>query len=194
MSVSWTLLRHGETEGPQGFRGRLDPPLSAEGLAAMRAAVGGRNEWDFVVTSPMQRCVAFAREWAARHDRAMQIDHDIRELDFGDWEGRTAAELMVDQATALGCFWQDPYSYTPPNGEPVAAFEKRVVATIARLTRAHAGKRILLVTHGGVIRLLIARAKGMQRRDLLQVQAGYAQWHGVISEWQGGVLHLRAQD
>ncbi|MFP3527507.1 histidine phosphatase family protein, partial [Pantoea sp. SIMBA_072] len=79
---------------------------------------------------------------------------------------------MEDQADALGRFWENPYAFTPPNGEPVEAFAERVLAAVERLGRQHAGKRVLLVTHGGVMRLLLARARGLPRAQLLQVEVG----------------------
>lgn len=64
-------------------------------------------------------------------------------------------------ADSLGLFWADPYSFTPPQGEPVAAFAARVLAAVARLQAAYAGGRVLLVSHGGVMRLLLAQARGL---------------------------------
>lgn len=83
---------------------------------------------------------------------------------------------METQADQLGRFWADPYACTPPAGEPVSAFAERVLAGIERLRLQHAGKRVLLVTHGGVMRLLLARARGLPREQLLQVEVG----HGAL--------------
>ncbi len=55
-------------------------------------------------------------------------------------------------------------------------FAERVLATLKRLHREHAGKRVLVVTHGGVMRLLLARARGLPREQLLQVEVG----HGAL--------------
>jgi alpha-ribazole phosphatase len=81
---------------------------------------------------------------------------------------------MQDQAEALGRFWADPYAYTPPEGEPVAAFAERVLGAVTRWRPRLQGHRSLIVTHGGVIRLLLARQRGLAARDLLQVEAPYA--------------------
>lgn len=105
------------------------------------------------------------------------MESGLRELDFGAWEGRTAAELWERDADALGRFWSDPYGFTPPDGEPLADFEARVLEAIERLQRQHAGRHLLLVTHGGVMRLLLARARGLPRGDLLQVEVGHGALH-----------------
>ncbi|WP_178110723.1 histidine phosphatase family protein, partial [Pseudomonas sp. SG-MS2] len=65
---------------------------------------------------------------------------------------------------------------TPPAGEAVSAFAERVLGAVARLHQQHAGKRVLLVTHGGVMRLLLARARGLPKEQLLQVEVG----HGAL--------------
>lgn len=170
------LLRHGETERGGGFRGRIDDALTASGWSQMRAAVPEVANWHAVVSSPLQRCAAFAEELAGRHGLPLRLESDLRELDFGAWEGRTAAELWAHDADALGRFWADPYAFTPPQGEPLIDFETRVLDAVERLHRRFAGRHLLLVTHGGVMRLLLARARGLQRGDLLQVEVG----HGAL--------------
>ncbi|AZL67476.1 MULTISPECIES: alpha-ribazole phosphatase family protein [Pseudomonas] len=182
------LLRHGETELGGGLRGSLDDALTATGWAQMRQAVAQAGPWDILVSSPLQRCALFADELGARLGLPVQREADVRELHFGDWEGRSAAQIMQTEADALGLFWNDPYAFTPPAGEPVLAFAERVVAAVERLARAHAGKRVLLVTHGGVMRLLLARARGLPREQLLQVEVG----HGALMRLEASLDgHLR---
>jgi alpha-ribazole phosphatase len=173
MTDCW-LLRHGVTEGPEGFRGRLDPPLAEQGWTQLRSAVAGQPAFALILSSPQQRCAGFAEWLAAEQGAELALEPDLRELDFGDWEGRSAADLMQDQAETLGLFWADPYAYTPPGGEPVAAFAARVLGAVARWRPRLQAQRSLIVTHGGVIRLLLARQRGLAPKDLLQVAAPYA--------------------
>ena len=176
------LLRHGETEQGGGLRGRIDDALTARGWAQMRAAVEDSAPWQALVTSPLQRCAAFARELATRHALPLHLESGLRELDFGAWDGRSAAELMASDAEGLGRFWADPYAFTPPGGEPLVDFEARVLDAIERLHQRFAGQHLLLVTHGGVMRLLLARARGLPRSDLLQVEVG----HGALQRLRVG--------
>ncbi len=97
---------------------------------------------------------------------------------------------MHSDAEALGQFWADPYAFTPPNGEPLSRFEARVLGSLQRLARAHDGQRLLLVTHGGVMRLLLARARGLPRKDLLQVNVGYAERFRLRLDADGQWLEL----
>ncbi len=123
-----------------------------------------------------QRCQP---ELAQRQAIELELENDLRELHFGAWEGRSAAALMDGHSEALGRFWADPYAFTPPGGEPLSEFEARVLAAQRRLRQRHAGRRVLLVTHGGVIRLLLACARGLPRERLLQVDVGHGALFGL---------------
>ncbi|MGV8844721.1 MAG: alpha-ribazole phosphatase family protein [Pseudomonas sp.] len=175
MTLYLELLRHGETELGGGLRGSLDDALTETGWAQLRAAVLDAGPWDRLISSPLQRCARFAEELAEQRGLPLRLEADLQELHFGAWEGRSAAELMATDADALGQFWADPYTFTPPGGEPLLAFEARVLGAIQRLQARHAGERLLLITHGGVIRLLLARARGLPRADLLQVTVAHAE-------------------
>lgn len=175
MTLYLELLRHGETEQGGGLRGSLDDALTATGWAQLRAAVTDAGPWDRLISSPLQRCARFAEELAAQRGLPLSLEPALQELHFGAWEGRSAADLMEADAEALGRFWADPYAFTPPGGEPLGAFEARVLGAVQRLQARHAGERLLLISHGGVMRLLLAGARGLPPADLLQVNVGHAE-------------------
>lgn len=185
------LLRHGETALGGGLRGSLDDALTDTGWAQMRQAVADAGPWDVLVSSPLQRCALFADELGAHLGVPVQREADVRELHFGDWEGRSAAQIMQAEADALGQFWNDPYAFTPPSGEPVLMFAERVIAAVDRLAAQHAGKRVLLVTHGGVMRLLLARARGLPREQLLQVEVGHGALVRLVLDAHGTLREAR---
>jgi alpha-ribazole phosphatase len=180
MTLHLDLLRHGETELGGGLRGSLDDALTAKGWEQMRAAVVAQGPWHRLISSPLQRCARFAEELGAQLQVPVSLEPDLQELHFGAWEGQSAAALMETDAEALGLFWADPYSFTPPEGEAVSDFSDRVLGAVARLHQAHAGERVLLVSHGGVMRLLLARARGLPREQLLNVEVG----HGALFNLQ----------
>jgi len=190
MTVYLELLRHGETELGGGLRGSLDDALTATGWAQLRNAVADGSHWDRLVSSPLQRCARFAEELAAQHGVPLSLEADLQELHFGAWEGRSSAELMQTNAKDLGRFWSDPYGFTPPEGEPLLTFEARILSALQRLQARHAGERLLLVTHGGVIRLLLARARDLPRNDLLQVAVGHAERFRLCLDAQGQLQEL----
>lgn len=190
MSLHLELLRHGETELGGGLRGSLDDALTEQGWAQLRASVRDAGPWDALVSSPLQRCARFAEELAVQHEVPLSFEPGLQELHFGAWEGLSAAQLMQTNAEALGQFWADPYAFTPPEGEPLLQFEARVLEVLQRLYREFVGQRLLLVTHGGVMRLLLARARRLPRQDLLQVNVGYAERFRLTVDEQGGLTEL----
>lgn len=167
------LLRHGEVEGGPCYRGSSDDPLSPCGWEQMWAAVG-ELDWDCIVASPLVRCAAFARSLAERRGIPLEIDARLREMHFGAWEGRTAAAIMAEDADALTRFWQDPAAYPPPDGEPLAAFRARVLQAWREITHASAGQRVLLVSHGGPIRVVLCEIKQHPVERLLEIEVAHA--------------------
>jgi len=186
MTVRLDLLRHGETELGGGLRGSLDDALTPLGWRQMREAVAQHVAWDRIISSPLQRCARFAEELSAQLGLPMHLAPDAQELHFGDWEGVSAAQLMETDAEGLGLFWENPYTFTPPNAEPVLAFSERVLGAVRRIQAAHDGERILLISHGGVMRLLLAQARGLPREQLLQVTVA----HGGLFSIQVGADHV----
>ena len=155
------LLRHGEPEGGSKYRGHVDDPLSELGWPQMRAAVAGRSGWQQIVSSDLSRCAAFAEELGGRLAVPVELTEQFREIAFGDWEGRTAREIMAWDEAALAAFWHDPLHNTPPNAEPLADFYRRIEQAWETMLQRHAGKHILLVGHAGMMRVLLLKALGM---------------------------------
>ncbi|MFA7242016.1 MAG: histidine phosphatase family protein [Sulfuricellaceae bacterium] len=166
-----SLLRHGETEGGLRYRGSTDDALSLRGWEQMWAAVGD-GEWERIVASPLIRCAAFAQALAERRGIPFEIDERLREMHFGAWEGRTAIEIMAENADALARFWQNPAVYPPPEGEPLADFQARVLAAWRETVRA--GQRVLLVSHGGPIRVVLCEIKPHPVERLLELEVAHA--------------------
>ncbi|WP_409317291.1 alpha-ribazole phosphatase family protein [Pseudomonas sp. KCJK9016] len=190
MTLRLDLLRHGETELGGGLRGSLDDALTEQGWAQMREAVIGQGPWHRLVSSSLQRCARFAEELGRQLSLPVSQDKDLQELHFGSWEGQSAAALMETDAEALGLFWADPYGFTPPRGEPVVEFSARVLAAITRLHAAHAGERLLLISHGGVMRLLLARARGLPREQLLNVEVAHGALFSLVVEADGSLKEV----
>ncbi|MEN4751435.1 alpha-ribazole phosphatase family protein [Pseudomonas sp. Ps21-P2] len=190
MTLRLDLLRHGETEFGGGLRGSIDDALTDIGWQQMRAAVADRGPWDRIVSSPLQRCARFADELAGRLGLPVELEAGLQELHFGDWEGQSPAQLMETDAAGLGRFWEDPYGFTPPNGEPVQVFATRVLTAVERLQRAYDGQRILLISHGGVMRLLLARARGLPREQLLQVTVAHGGMFGLAVQADGELTEV----
>jgi broad specificity phosphatase PhoE len=172
------LLRHGVVEGNGVYRGRSDDPLSAIGRVQMWDAMVGLNHWDRIISSPLQRCADFATEFAHYHSIPLSLEPDLAEIDFGEWEGRSAAELMQVSPEALTDYWRDPRNHTPPGGESLLEFRHRVVEAWEALRRSHDGQRLLLVSHGGVIRVLLCHLQGWSLDRILEIEVKHAALFG----------------
>lgn len=185
MTLRLELLRHGETERGGGLRGSLDDALTPLGWQQMREAVTRPAAWDLIVSSPLQRCARFAEVLSTQLSLPLTFEPDLQELHFGDWEGVSTSQLMETDAEGLGRFWENPYTFTPPNAEPVSAFSERVRGAIRRLHQIHDGQRILLISHGGVMRLLLAQARRLPCEQLLQVVVGHGDLFGLNVDTDG---------
>ena len=168
------LLRHGECEGGHVYRGSLDLPLSESGWQQLRAAAGDFAGWNHIVCSPLQRCARFAEELAERRDLPLELHDAFREVHFGDWEGRAIADVWREQGSHARRFFSDPVNYAPPNGEPLTEFEERVLAGWKGLLQSHHGEHVLLVAHGGTIRVLLAHILSMPLTRIANLEVPYA--------------------
>jgi broad specificity phosphatase PhoE/ribonuclease HI len=158
------LLRHGRTEHTpeRRFSGSSDLPLSELGRADAAAAakhLAGRGI-DVIVASPLQRTRQTAEAAAEVLGVPVEVDRDLRELDFGGWEGMTGEEARASSPLAFRRWW-GAIDVRPPGGESVADVSARVARARARILERHAGKTVLLVSHVTPIKLLLAAGLGV---------------------------------
>lgn len=173
-STTIDLIRHGEPVGGQRYRGQIDDPLSDKGWQQMRSAVADHAPWQQIVSSPLSRCAEFARELSERHSIPLTLDERLVEIGFGDWEGKSAAELMEINPDILMKFWRDPINHTPPNAERLLDFETRITSAWNELTKRYAGQHILMVGHAGQMRMVIRHILGMPLDRMFRLQIGNA--------------------
>lgn len=168
------LLRHGECEGGDMYRGSTDVALSDTGWQQLRQQTTTYPGWNAIISSPLQRCAHFARELAGKHALPLQLAPDFQEVHFGDWEGRNIADVWREQGNHVRRFFADPTNATPPNGESLHAFEKRVLSGWQHVVELHKGQHILIVAHGGTIRVLLAHVLGMPLSRIANMEVPYA--------------------
>ncbi|MFA5530043.1 MAG: alpha-ribazole phosphatase family protein [Thiohalomonadaceae bacterium] len=174
MTIIIDLMRHGEPVGGHRYRGHRDDPLSERGWRQMREAVGEHCPWDLIVSSPLQRCAAFAEELRIRHDLPVELEPRFREIGFGAWEGRTRAELEAENPGCLQHFYSDPVRHTPPGAEPLLAFQERVTTAFDALLSRHEGRHVLLIGHAGLMRMIIGHTMAIPLDRIFRIQVDNA--------------------
>lgn len=163
------LARHGET-GPElrgRFVGASDVALGEAGRA-QAAALGRRlrgERFDRFLVSPMARTRQTAEPLAAE-GRALEIMEDLREVDFGAWERLSFEEIARRDPEAVARWSAFDPEFGFPGGESLAGFAARVRRAAEAIETMQAG-RVLVVSHGGVIRALLCHWLGLSPRDYL---------------------------
>jgi broad specificity phosphatase PhoE len=152
------LLRHGQsTWNADGrWQGQADPPLSPLGEEQAYDAAKRLKAGDFsrVLSSDLCRARRTADILAEALGLPVEVDPDLREIDVGDWQGLTRAEIRARAPGALAD-WSEGRSESTPGGELRADLTDRARAVLLRVAgEAGAGERVLLVSHGALIRNL----------------------------------------
>jgi alpha-ribazole phosphatase len=149
------LLRHGEPQGGQKFRGALMIRLSPLGWEQLRTTVGDYRDWQVIVSSPLIRCAAFRpgtgrAAGSTAGDRARLPRVEFRRL------GRPhRAEVYAADPLAVAQFWRDPVAHPIPGGEPVMILTDGSARAWNALLERYRGRHVLLVAHGGTIRMVL---------------------------------------
>ena len=168
------IIRHGEPVGGVLIRGQRNDPLSETGWEQMRSAVRNAAPWRRIVTSPLLRCAEFAQELGERLAIPVSEAEGIAEIGFGEWEGLPPAQLLAEQPRAYHSFWENPGENTPPGGEPLHLFQERVVAAFEAIIEERQGEHLLVVCHGGVIRMMVSHVLGMPPANLFRLDVPFA--------------------
>lgn len=221
------VMRHGEPKGtcPNGgtiLRGSTDHILTKKGWlqAEQRCqsifdANNTETPWDIIISSPLLRCADFAqslagscfgsREVKKKDDNTDEtkffIQPQWREIHYGNWDGKSTADIWKDQPELMEKMWQAPLEFCAPNGESVIDFGQRIEQAWIDLIREFQGKRILLVCHGGVMRLLLQQLLMMAPEAMNRFAIPYAAMsrfrvdhslsdEGITMNWPSLLAHM----
>jgi alpha-ribazole phosphatase len=175
------LIRHPEPEASTRGQcyGSLDVELSDDGVRhAHRVADALAGErLDAIYSSPLQRCRQAAEILAAHHtgSGALLIEtmDALKEMHFGEFEGRTYEEIAARYPDLYQQWMQNPTGVRFPGGESFSEMQVRVLDATNSLRGRHAGHSIALVTHAGVIRIILADALRMDPGDIFRIGQRY---------------------
>lgn len=170
------LIRHGEPAEESRGRcyGALDVGLSEKGRAQIaRVAEHLRDEpIDAIYCSPRSRAVDSAQILAGA--RSFEVCQDFREIDFGEFEGRTYDDIAERFPEIYQQWMTKPTKVKFPNGECFSEMRERVLRAFDAIERESNGRTVAIVSHGGVNRILIARALQMPDDCLFRIAQDYA--------------------
>lgn len=201
------LIRHGETawNAERRLQGHLDIPLNEEGqrqAAALARALAGETV-DMIISSDLCRAASTAQAVADVLGLPLKTDATLRERCFGAFEGLLYDELETHFPQAYAQ-WRvrDPHARYPDGerrAETFAEFAQRAVDAVSRIAEMHRGKRIVIVSHGGVLDAVYRAAHGIditapRNFDVLNASINRVQWDGqglTVLRWSD-TAHLTA--
>lgn len=170
------LARHGATalslEKRFSGQGGFDAPLAPLGEAQAAALAGelvARGGIERIVSSPLLRTRQTAQAAAEALGLTVEVDDGFAECGFGDWDGRTFAEVRERWPVELE-EWLASTEIAPPGGESFAACHRRVTAARARLVARYPGERVLVVAHVTPIKVLVSEAVGAPLTSLFRME------------------------
>ncbi|MCS7060035.1 MAG: histidine phosphatase family protein [Anaerolineae bacterium] len=163
------LVRHGQTDWNAAgrYQGITDRPLTEYGLRQARALgeyFAGRKI-DAVIHSGLGRTESVARAIVGLHRIPCLIDQAWREASHGMWEGLTYSEVAQQYPHEVAARLADPLHRAPTGGECLADLAERIMAAWRGLGRAHAGQRIVVVTHAAPIQVVLCTLTGVPLSD-----------------------------
>lgn len=189
------LVRHGVTSYTveKRFSGGLasaNPGLSDEGRAQVRATA----EWlspladrvDALVASPVRRTMESAEIVGAVLDKGIEVEPGFAEMEFGEWDGMTFAEVAEQRKDELDA-WLGNLDVAPPRGESFRHVEARVLEALERTLAKYAGRTVIVVSHVAPIKTLVSHAlksplEAVYRMELTPASVTVLSWYGVGGE------------
>ncbi len=206
--TTFDFFRHGEPEGGNRFRGTVDSALTDKGVTQLERAFktfqhANNTKSDYtlesIISSPRQRCATMAKQWAEKLNIPLLIEPELREINFGHWEGKTVAEVEQQSKEQLENYWQHPNQSTPHGGESLQEFHNRIIHCWQDLQTTRKAQHSLIVTHGGVIRSIIGDLLGIPLDNLGRLEVPHASWSRIRiyhspgkADWPQLVFHNQA--
>ena len=171
------LLRHGEIETPGGGRryiGAQDFALSPAGREQARfwSERFARVDLEAIYCSPLSRCLDTVGTIGKRCGISPVVVPAFKEIDLGEWEGRRMETIRTLYPHDYARRGDEIADFRPPGGESFRDLQRRVLPAFGDLPRRHDAP-ILIVTHAGVIRVLLCHLLDMPLKRLFRIGLDY---------------------
>jgi probable phosphoglycerate mutase len=186
------LARHGESDWnvEQRWQGYADRPLTDRGREQAQALAEQLDGYplDAVYASDLARAYETARAVAERRGLEVVARADLREVDVGSWSGRSRAEIEAEAPEQLARWLEGLKGWE--GGETYEEMAERVVAAVLDIAATHPGGHVLVVSHGGGVRAIHARALGMEYHAYRRSAPVEPNARLSVVAVEGGVLRL----
>ena len=153
------MIRHAKTRWnlEKKIQGSTDIALSSEGKieAARWGALLKSEPFDLILSSPLIRAKETSQILSGQMDLPLFYDRDLREQDFGDWEGQRIMDIRKNDPTEIEFQESRGWEFCPPGGESRTSVLERVSQALERTAKTFENQYILVVTHKSVIKILI---------------------------------------
>jgi len=179
------LIRHGETEGAEKrrYKGSIDVPLSKNGIRQMDLLSAYiPNPLTAVYCSDLQRAIKSAEVIAKPHSLNPIIVPSLRERNFGIWEGMSFDEIREKYPLEFDAWARNPLRFSPMGGESTLEVKERVIDALDKILNTHEKEQIAIVSHGGVIRIILCHFLGIPLENIFRVEQDYGALN-IIEFW-----------
>jgi alpha-ribazole phosphatase len=199
------LIRHGETEGAETrrYKGTIDVPLSENGIRQIEGVSdlltkeitrsstppsspflkeGKGGLLTAVYCSDLTRAIKSAELIAKPYSIEPVIVPALRERNFGIWEGMSFDEIKEKHPEEFTAWAGNPLEFSPMEGESTVEVKDRVIAALNEIIQNHSGERIAIVSHGGVIRIILCSILGVPLENIFRFEQDYAALN-IIEFW-----------
>ena len=165
MAVRIYLARHGETEWNREtiFRGSKDIELNENGLRQARALAAAIKDVKFsaVYSSPLSRARKTAKLSAAPHKLDLNIDQNLSDICYGDWEGMTLKQVEAEYSDLYKQWENQPHTVTFPGGDSLQIVQQNITRFLENMLEKHASETILVVAHRAVNKVMLCHLLGL---------------------------------
>lgn len=165
------ITRHGQTEWnvQQRMQGWADSPLTSNGVEAATQLGAYLQEvpLNAVYSSTSGRTIHTAQLIIGERDNIPLIQkEDLREINIGEWQGKTSTEIEKDYSEQVKIYYENPNQFESISGENFHTLKKRIGRAIEEIVDAHPNGHVLIVTHGVVKKCLINHFNGVELNSL----------------------------
>jgi alpha-ribazole phosphatase len=187
-------MRHGEVAngGEKRYNGHIDVDITPKGVEQMHRLAGilADKPLAALYSSDLIRSRKGAEIIANRNGASITSLRELRERSVGVWEGLTAEEIKTRFPAEYEVWRADLLNYRPPGGECLLDVKERIIPVFKRLVASHPDQEIAMLLHGGVNRVILADALGMDMMNLFRIDQSFGALN-IIEVHEDGIAVLK---